>query len=67
MSENVENLVLEHLRGLRSDIQKLRTEMRNEFKDVKFLLSTLEIAMSGVRCDQAESLADYARQQMSLG
>jgi hypothetical protein len=42
MSENVENLVLEHLRGLRSDIQALRAEMHSEFKDVKFRLSTLE-------------------------
>ena len=65
-SENVENLVLEHLRGVRSDIQTLRTEMHGEFKDVKFRLSTLEIAISGVKRDQAESLADYARQQMSL-
>jgi hypothetical protein len=66
MTENVENLVLEHLRALRSEIQTLRSEMHSEFKDVKYRLSTLELAMSGVKRDQAESLGDYARQQISM-
>ena len=66
MTENVDNLVLEHLRALRSDVQTLRTEMHSEFKDVKYRLSSLELAMSGVKRDQAESLGDYARQQISI-
>ncbi|MEY6431361.1 hypothetical protein ABC977_02945 [Thioalkalicoccus limnaeus] len=63
---DVENLIIEHLRALRSEIQTFRTEMQGEFRDVKARLSTLEVALSGVKRDQAESLADYARQQMSL-
>ena len=66
MTENVENLVLEHLRAMRSEIQTLRTEMHTEFKDVKYRLSMLEVALSAVKRDQAESLGDYARQQMSI-
>lgn len=66
MTENVDNLVLEHLRALRSDVQTLRTEMHSEFKDVKYRLSSLELAMSGVKRDQAESLGDYARQQIGI-
>jgi chromosome segregation ATPase len=66
MIDNVENLIIEHLRALRSEIQTFRTEMQGEFRDVKARLSTLEVALSGVKRDQAESLADYARQQMSL-
>ena len=66
MAENMDNLVLEHLRALRSDIQTLRTEMHFEFKDVKHRLSTLEVAMSSVKRDQAETMADYARQQMNI-
>ena len=40
--------------------------MHSEFKDVKYRLSSLELAMSGVKRDQAESLGDYARQQISI-
>ncbi len=58
MTENVENLIIEHLRALRSEIQTLRTEMQGEFRDVKARLSTLEVAMSGVKRDQAGSLVD---------
>ncbi len=35
MSDNVESLILEHLKGLRSEVQTVRTEMHTEFKDVK--------------------------------
>ncbi|WPL16090.1 hypothetical protein Thiowin_01029 [Thiorhodovibrio winogradskyi] len=51
MTENVDNLVLEHLRALRSEIQTLRIEMHTEFKDVKYRLSTLEVAMAAVKRD----------------
>jgi len=66
MTENVDNLVLEHLRALRSEIQTLRTEMHTEFKDVKYRLSTLEVAMAAVKRDQAETMADAARQQIRI-
>jgi hypothetical protein len=66
MTENVENLVLEHLRALRADVHTIRSEMHAEFNDVKQRLSTLEIGMAGVKRDQAESMADDARQQISI-
>lgn len=64
--ERPADLVLELLRNLRSEVQTLRGEMHAEFKDVKHRLSSLEVAMSGVKRDQAESLGDFARQQISI-
>jgi len=39
MSENVDNLILEHLRMLRNEVAGLRTEMQEEFRDVKLRLA----------------------------
>ena len=47
--ENVDNLIVEHLKGLRSDIAGMRTEMQAEFKDVKARLNHLEGSMAGIR------------------
>ncbi len=49
MTDNVENLILEHLRVLRSEIQTMRTEMHTEFKDVKLRMSSIENAMVSIR------------------
>jgi chromosome segregation ATPase len=66
MTENVENLVLEHLRALRSEIQTMRTEMHSEFHDLKHRMSSLESEMVGVKRDVNHADATDARQQVSL-
>jgi uncharacterized protein YxjI len=66
MTDNVENLVLEHLRALRSEIQTLRTEMHGEFYDLKHRMSSLESAMIGVKRDVTHGDETDARQQVSL-
>ena len=66
MSDNVENLILEHLRVLRSEIQTMRTEMHTEFKDVKLRMSSIENAMVSVKHDSADIRGDYVRQQISI-
>ena len=35
MTDNIDNLLLEHLRGLRNDVASLRKEMHEEFRDLK--------------------------------
>ena len=43
--ENVENLIIEHLKNLRSEVAGLRLDMQAEFKDVKARLSHLDRSM----------------------
>lgn len=55
MSENIENLILEHLRLLRNDVAGLRSEMHDEFRDVKLSLGSVESAIVSVRRDAADT------------
>ena len=47
--ENVENIIIEHLKGLRSDVAAMRSDMQAEFKDVKARLNHLEATLAGHR------------------
>ncbi len=47
--ENIENLVLEQLRALRSDIAGIRSEMHSEFKDVKARLNRMALTLAPSR------------------
>ena len=64
--ENVDNIVIEHLKGLRSQVAAMRSDMQAEFKDVKARLSHLDASMAGVRRDGALAAEDFARQQVSI-
>ena len=63
MSDNVENLLLEHLKALRNDVSVLRTEMHDEFRDLKHRVSSLEAAMVRLRGDLVGMQEDTYRQQ----
>ncbi len=54
MNENLDNLILQHLKGLRSEVQTLRSEMHSEFTDVKLRLANVETSMVGVKHASAE-------------
>ena len=64
--ENVDHIVIEHLKGLRSQVAAMRSDMQAEFKDVKARLSHLDGSMAGVRRDGALAAEDFARQQVSI-
>jgi chromosome segregation ATPase len=66
MAENVDNIVIEHLKALRSELQTLRSEMHVEFKDVKLRLSSVESATASIKHDLADTRSDYVRQQVSI-
>ena len=51
--ENVDHIVIEQLKAVRSDIAGMRSEMHIEFKDVKARLNHLDASMAGVRRDGA--------------
>ena len=66
MSENIENLILEHLRVLRNEMASMRTEMHEEFRDVKLRLGSIESALVSVRRDAADQMGDVVRQQLRI-
>ena len=66
MSENVDNLVLEHLRLLRNELATLRTEMHEEFRDVKLRLGSVESVVVSLRRDAADQMSDVVRQQLRI-
>ena len=51
MADNIENIVLEHLKALRNEVKSLRTKMHEEFRDVKLRLHSIEGALVKVRSD----------------
>ncbi len=66
MIENVENLILEMLKGLRNEVQALRSEMHAEFQDVKLRLTSLVRGQAKSHADYAELYGDHARQQAAI-
>lgn len=58
MPENIENLVLEHLRAIRGDITGLREDVR----EVKTRLTNLETSVSAIRRDSADMYSDVVGQ-----
>lgn len=66
MSDNVESLILEHLKGLRTEAQTLRSEMHVEFKDVKHRIASVETVIVGMKHESADIKGDYVRHQVSL-
>jgi outer membrane murein-binding lipoprotein Lpp len=62
MAENTENLVLEHLRHIRSKVDQIADDM----SDLKHRMSSLESAMVSVKHEIAHGDDTDARQQMTL-
>lgn len=51
MTADIDNIILEHLRGLRADLGDVRSDMR----DVKARLSSIESYIATLHGDQARS------------
>jgi ElaB/YqjD/DUF883 family membrane-anchored ribosome-binding protein len=66
MTDNIENIVIEHLRALRSEVQTLRTEMHAEFRDLKQRVGSVKNAIVSMKHESADIRGDYVRQQMSI-
>lgn len=63
MGDNVENLILEQLRALRSEIISFRTESQSEFSEVKHRLTRIESSLAGMRGENVGTQEDVYRQQ----
>ena len=71
MTENIENLILEHLRAIRADVLALREDVA----DLKRRMTSLEIAVSQIhgdfagqslRIDRLEGRLDRIDQRLGL-
>jgi hypothetical protein len=65
MTAEIDNLVLEHLRILRTDIKDMRTEMQSSFHDPKDRMARLEAAMLRVKRDAIGAEESVAFQQVA--
>ena len=59
MADNVENLILEHLRAIHADIGGIKEDVR----EIKQRLTSLEAAVAGLRRDNANLYSDVIDQQ----
>jgi archaellum component FlaC len=66
MTDNVENLILEMLKGLRSDVKEFRSRYEEDLDDLKARMSSLENAMVSVKREVNHGDEVDARQQVSL-
>jgi outer membrane murein-binding lipoprotein Lpp len=62
MSDNMENIVLEHLRHIRSRVDQIADDM----SDLKHRMSSLESAMVSVKHEVAHGDETDARQQVTI-
>ena len=58
MTDNIENLILEHLRAIRADVAETKADVR----EVKHRLTSLEGAVAGLRRDEAHLYGDVVDQ-----
>lgn len=61
-----DNIVLEMLRGLRSDIATFRNDTRADLNDIKERMLTIERGIGGMKRDSADLFDDHARQQSAI-
>lgn len=66
MNDEIGNLVLEHLKALRSELRDLRTEMHTDMDDLKARMSSLEAAMLTVKREVVHGEETDARQQIAI-
>ena len=58
--ENVENIILEHLRAMRTDIAGIREDMQ----EVKQRLNSLEAGVGGLKRDSGDLYTENAAQHV---
>ena len=66
MSDNVQNLVLEHLRILCNELRDFRSRHEEDMADIKHRMTMLERGVSSMKREGAELFEDHARQQAAI-
>ena len=66
MNDSIENLLLDHLRGLRNQIETLQVETRADFQELKHRLTGVGSGIAGLRRDSLSKQEDVYRQQAAI-
>lgn len=66
MADEIDNLVLEHLKAIRNELRDFRSRFDDEMDDLKTRMSSLEAAMVTVKREVNYGDEVDARQQVSL-
>lgn len=61
MSENVEHLIIEHLKALRNEVKANQEETREEFREVKARLHSLETGIARIVRDEGQNYAEIVQ------
>lgn len=51
MSENIDNIIIEHLKSLRNELKEFRSETREELQIIKMRINSLERGQAGSHDD----------------
>ncbi len=75
MTDNAENLILEHLKLLRNEVKAQSVNMDEQFESIRLRLSSIENQMAGIhtdiaimnsRIDKFESRLDRIERRLEL-
>lgn len=66
MTDNVENLILEMLKGLRNELKSFRARYESDASDMKLRMTAIERGIGSMKRDAAEIYEDHARQQAAI-
>lgn len=66
MTENVENLILEQLKGFRNEFRDFRARYDQDIEDIKHRLTVLERGQASMKHDTADQYDNYVRQQVVI-
>lgn len=53
MTDQTENIIIEHLKALRNEIKEFRQEARTEFETLKLRINSVERGVAGMHDDNA--------------
>jgi predicted nucleic acid-binding Zn-ribbon protein len=53
MSEEIDNIIIEHLKALRNELREFRQESRTEFETLKLRINAVERGIAGMHDDNA--------------
>ena len=66
MTDEIDNLVLEHLKPLRNELREFRSEFQTETENLKSRMSSLETSMINVKREVTAGNETDARHQVQL-